>query len=107
MHVSGDAIRPSKDLPFYSDQNDEYLGILNVRNNTKEMNAQHSHKKRVGFLGSFCNQGSVNHSVTVLTRGLIEHLNASVFDIVVISVWGEVPFTECAKVAFVVLYLSK
>ena len=58
----------------------------------------HSGKTRIAFLGSFCVPGGPDHSVTLLTKGVIKNINHTKYRVIMLSVAGTIEQYECQKV---------
>jgi hypothetical protein len=82
MHVSGVTIRPP--LAVVSPD----LEAEDLSAAAAEAAVAGSDKISVGVLGNFCSHGGPDHSVTLLTRGVMQHLNRTAFGVVMISVAG-------------------
>jgi predicted O-linked N-acetylglucosamine transferase (SPINDLY family) len=92
IHISGVTIRPREVVSSKS---------TNTFINSSSPSKISKIKISVGFLGNFCDHGSPDHSVTLLTKGVIQHLNRTEFDVVMLSVAGNVPQEACQQVLFI------
>lgn len=101
MRVSGATIRPpGLQTNFYERENA-------VKSVTHRPGRGAGRLVSVGFLGNFCQYGSEDHSVTLLTKGVITHLNRSEFSVKLISTARSMTEDECKQVKFDSIFLDQ
>lgn len=102
MHVAGATIRPQGlTLPPLFQRDDVDTSATPPHPSASSPD----HKISVGFLGSFCDYGAQDHSVTLLTKGVMQRLDRADFHILMISVSGNMPEEECRRVLQIIYFV--